>query len=151
MPIKKSGTTKVEVNGTTLDVPNSYVCPISLQVMVSPVLTPSGLHFERSAILSWLENGTGCCPLTSRPMDLAEIVPNNDLKSQIHAWRIINGVGIAIDEAQCKEETTFFDDKGRKEKRGRAPQLGGASDGMARDGGKSQNHRKRRIVTAPLA
>jgi hypothetical protein len=43
------------------------MCPICLEIMVDPMLTPYGDSFERSAILDWLQRND-TCPLTRRPL-----------------------------------------------------------------------------------
>lgn len=43
------------------------MCPICLEIMVDPMLTPYGDSFERSAIFDWLQRND-TCPLTRRPL-----------------------------------------------------------------------------------
>jgi hypothetical protein len=87
----KSATKKVVINNMTFDVPSSYVCPITRHVMVQPLKTRSGLHFERDAILSWLKV-VGTCPLTLTPLQVSDLTPNMHLQHQIHTWRKANGL-----------------------------------------------------------
>jgi hypothetical protein len=89
----KSATTKVVINNMTFDVSNSFICPITRQVMVQPLKTPSGVHFERTAILSWLK-GLGTCPLTLSPLQVSDLTPNTYLESQIKIWRRDNGLSL---------------------------------------------------------
>ena len=37
-----------------MEIPNSFYCPISKQVMTDPVITPLGISYERSSIEEWL-------------------------------------------------------------------------------------------------
>lgn len=39
---------------TNTDVPSSFFCPITMQLMTDPVIDPDGNSYERSAIESWL-------------------------------------------------------------------------------------------------
>jgi hypothetical protein len=84
-------TTKVVINFTTFHVPNYYVCPITGQVMVHPLKTPSGLHFEETAILSWLKHSE-TCPLTLKPLTLSALIPSKNLETEIRNWRKVNGL-----------------------------------------------------------
>jgi hypothetical protein len=88
-----SATTKVVINNMTFDVPNSYICPITRQVMVRPFKTPSGEHFERAAILSWLKV-VGTCPLTLTPLQVSDLTPNTYLEYLIKRWRNNNGLSL---------------------------------------------------------
>ena len=66
--------------------PTRFVCPLTLCVMEDPVMTRSGLSFERSAILQWLsQNST--CPVTRLPMLPSMLAPNVSLGSHIRHWR----------------------------------------------------------------
>jgi len=44
-----------ELHGTmlTADVPNDFVCSLSWQIMVDPVITFDGFTYERSEITDW--------------------------------------------------------------------------------------------------
>jgi hypothetical protein len=88
----KSDTTKVMINNMTFDVPNSYICPITRQVMVQPLTTRSGEHYERTAILSWLKILGTCCPLSPTQLQISDLTPNMYLQHQIKIWRQHNGL-----------------------------------------------------------
>jgi hypothetical protein len=63
--------------------------------MVNPVMTRSGLNFERSAILSWLEK-TGSCPLTRKPLKPSNLFPNKNLENTISFWRKKHGIAVDL-------------------------------------------------------
>ncbi|CAA2955896.1 U-box domain-containing 44-like [Olea europaea subsp. europaea] len=66
----------------------SFYCPITQEVMVDPVETPSGHTFERSAIEKWLAEQDGhLCPLTSTPLDTSMLRPNKTLRQSIEEWK----------------------------------------------------------------
>lgn len=70
-------------------VPDEYICPITLEVMEHPMLTRYGFHFERSAIIGWLQQSgrlNNTCPLTRKPLSLRDIVSDNALRKKIHFW-----------------------------------------------------------------
>ncbi|KAL0464952.1 UNVERIFIED_CONTAM: U-box domain-containing protein 43 [Sesamum latifolium] len=67
---------------------SSFYCPITKEVMVDPVETPSGHTFERSAIMKWLsEADEPVCPLTSSPLDTSMLRPNKTLRQSIEEWK----------------------------------------------------------------
>ncbi|PIN05994.1 Karyopherin (importin) alpha [Handroanthus impetiginosus] len=66
----------------------SFYCPITSEVMVDPVETPSGHTFERSAIVKWLsEADEPLCPLTLTPLDTSMLRPNKTLRQSIEEWK----------------------------------------------------------------
>jgi hypothetical protein len=92
-------------NGSAMEIPSNFICPITLQVMVNPVMTRTGLNFERAAIFSWLEQGSGTCPLTRKPLAASDLITNRRLKTHIRIWRGNNGIPEPDEEmaaAECK-------------------------------------------------
>ena len=65
-----------------MEVPNSFYCPISKQVMTDPVLTPLGITYERNVIEQWLESNNSC-PVTNEPLTKGMLQPNRALKDTI--------------------------------------------------------------------
>lgn len=63
----------------------SFLCPISQEVMKDPVITPSGISYERKSILDWLKKNQ-CCPLTKAPLTDKDLVTNYALKSAIEDY-----------------------------------------------------------------
>ncbi|KAL9653626.1 hypothetical protein ABK040_000543 [Willaertia magna] len=62
---------------------NKYICPISQQLMIDPVIIESGHTFERSSIEQWLKfNNT--CPITRSTLNVKFFTPNFGLKSTIY-------------------------------------------------------------------
>ncbi|KAF7840082.1 U-box domain-containing protein 27-like [Senna tora] len=47
-----------------ITVPSFFRCPISLDVMKSPVSLCTGVTYDRSSIQRWLDNGNNTCPAT---------------------------------------------------------------------------------------
>lgn len=66
-------------------VPPCFLCAISLEVMVDPVITPYGNTFERREIEKWLEYSQ-ICPLTRKPLCSKQLVTNRALKELIIQW-----------------------------------------------------------------
>ena len=99
--------TEMEINNKIVLVPNQFICPITLEILKHPLMTRSGLVFERSAILDWLENGNNTCPLTREPMRLSDLITHRPLKSQIEMWRSANGIPLTDEESEREEEDRF--------------------------------------------
>ncbi|CAJ1882699.1 unnamed protein product [Sphenostylis stenocarpa] len=77
-----------------IEVPQYFICPISLQIMKDPVTTMTGITYDRESIEQWLfinENTT--CPITRQhlPKD-SDLTPNHTLLRLIQAWCTQNGV-----------------------------------------------------------
>jgi U-box domain len=75
-----------------MEIPSEFVCPITMEIMVHPLVTRYGQNFERSAIVEWLEQGSGECPLTRKPLKMSDLIHNNYLATKIHLWCKANGV-----------------------------------------------------------
>jgi hypothetical protein len=71
--------------------PKEFICPISLRVMKSPVVSKGGQSFDRKSILEWLQQGNSHCPLTREPLISSLLVPNYPLKSSIKKWKLDKG------------------------------------------------------------
>ena len=59
-------------------VPYHFVCPISLSLMEDPVVTPSGVSYERECIEKWVKHNRSD-PLTREPLLLKDLYPNKYL------------------------------------------------------------------------
>jgi hypothetical protein len=107
-------TNEVSIHGMIYHVPRSYICPITRHVMVQPLLAPSGLNFERAAILSWLEKGSGRCPISREPLLESELIPNRLLEHKTCLWKKNNGLvvsntGVSVEgEAMKNKKLEIF-------------------------------------------
>eukprot|EP00898_Chlorokybus_atmophyticus_P008546 jgi/Chlat1/8693/Chrsp88S08083 len=73
------------------DVPPSFVCPISMDIMVDPVVIKSTLQTcERSNVQAWLEDGNDSCPVTGAKLMNFELMPNLALRDAIAEWAQAN-------------------------------------------------------------
>jgi hypothetical protein len=61
---------------------NPFICPITLQVMEDPVITPQGITFERKAIMDWIEK-KHTCPLTNKPLTADMLITCYTLRNAI--------------------------------------------------------------------
>ncbi|KAK9156861.1 hypothetical protein Scep_003435 [Stephania cephalantha] len=77
-----------------VEVPQYFLCPISLQIMRDPVTVITGITYDRESIHQWLiSSGTNkaYCPLTKQviPRD-SDLTPNHTLRRLIQAWCAAN-------------------------------------------------------------
>ena len=76
---------------SSLDAPDQFLCPISLQVMNDPVTTADGHAYEREHIEKWLQtNDTS--PSTGARLAHKNLTPAIALKQLIADWRSRGGV-----------------------------------------------------------
>lgn len=67
--------------------PLEFLCPISSELMLNPVIISSGQTYERENIENWFEQGNDTCPSTKIKLDNFAIIPNNAMKDLIEGWR----------------------------------------------------------------
>lgn len=67
-------------------IPSFFRCPISLDVMRSPVSLCTGVTYDRASIQRWLDSGNTTCPATMLPLPTTDLVPNLTLRSLIAHW-----------------------------------------------------------------
>jgi hypothetical protein len=63
----------------------SFLCPISQEIMRDPVITPKGISFERKAILDWLKKSQNC-PITKTKLTEKDLITNYSLKNAIDEY-----------------------------------------------------------------
>lgn len=81
-----------------VEIPQYFLCPISLMIMKDPVTTVTGITYDRESIEMWLltaeEEATTMmtCPVTKQklPRDIELLTPNHMLRRLIQAWCIAN-------------------------------------------------------------
>lgn len=67
-------------------VPNLFRCPISMDVMKSPVSLCTGVTYDRSSIEKWLALGHKTCPATMQTLPSTLTTPNLTLRRLIQLW-----------------------------------------------------------------
>jgi U-box domain len=70
-----------------ISVPDEFICPITLDVMVSPVMTINGIVYERSHIIQWIQATSSTCPITRTPLSLRDLVSHRALEDKIARWK----------------------------------------------------------------
>ncbi|KFK23567.1 hypothetical protein AALP_AAs42834U000100 [Arabis alpina] len=71
---------------TYITVPSFFKCPISLDVMKSPVSLCTGVTYDRASIQRWLDGGNNTCPATMQILPTKDFVPNLTLQRLIKVW-----------------------------------------------------------------
>jgi len=70
-------------------IPPEFRCPLSLDIMIDPVILSDGHSYERKYITQWIQQNP-VSPITKQPISEQEIKPNVDLKQKIQNWKSIN-------------------------------------------------------------
>ena len=65
--------------------PETFMCPISRNVMKEPVIDKDGNSWEKENIISWLQDHN-TSPITRRIMTVTELVPNRTLQLTIENY-----------------------------------------------------------------
>ncbi|KAJ4885751.1 plant U-box 24 [Raphanus sativus] len=73
-----------------IEIPNYFLCPISLEIMKDPVTAVTGITYDRQSIVQWLER-VPSCPVTKQllPFD-SDLTPNHTLRRLIQHWCVEN-------------------------------------------------------------
>ena len=74
-----------ETDNDDLEEYESFLCPISLEIMKDPVMSPHGITFERSNIENWLINND-TCPITKKALKITDLISNFTLKGAIREF-----------------------------------------------------------------
>ena len=69
------------------DIPNEYLCPITLEIMNDPVICNDGYTYERNSILNISNN---ISPITRENIDLNNLIPNRNLKNAIERYKLLD-------------------------------------------------------------
>jgi Mg-chelatase subunit ChlD len=87
-----------------LTIPDEFICPITMNVMVDPVVGTDGHTYERTAITEWLlQSGLNQSPMTREPMTVDQLRPNYALRTSIEKWHQDNG---AVPQANASRPLT---------------------------------------------
>ncbi|KAI8469318.1 MAG: ABC-2 type transporter-domain-containing protein [Monoraphidium minutum] len=69
------------------EVPDSFLCPLCQRVMTDPVVTPSGVTYDRGALRDWIAR-KGTDPATGHALAAAQLYSNLNLRDQIAGFFI---------------------------------------------------------------
>lgn len=68
-----------------IPIPSEYICPITQDIMVDPVVCVDGQTYERAAIEEWFENHQ-TSPNTNKVLESKMLIPNHALRSVIQGF-----------------------------------------------------------------
>jgi len=67
-------------------VPDYLCCKITLDILKDPVITPSGITYEREAILEHLKKVGRVEPITGYPLTAEQLVTNYAMKEVVEEF-----------------------------------------------------------------
>ena len=70
------------------EIPSSFLCSLTHQLLACPVISPHGDAYEKSVIIEWILRNGNICPRTSKPLKKEDLVPDNDLRRAIEEYRL---------------------------------------------------------------
>lgn len=82
---------------TEVTPPEHFICPISCDLMTDPLVSIYGHNYQREAIIGWLSQGNGTCPLTRNPLSMRMLISDSRLQSNIRIWMLQNGLAVRDD------------------------------------------------------
>ncbi|CAM0958739.1 unnamed protein product [Alopecurus aequalis] len=78
--------TKAVLDDTPGDVPDYLCCQITFEIFRDPVITPSGVTYERAILLEHLHKVGNFDPVTREPLKEHQLVPNLAIKEAVQAY-----------------------------------------------------------------
>ncbi|KAF3616379.1 U-box domain-containing protein 3 [Capsicum annuum] len=79
-----------------IKIPPYFRCPLSLELMVNPVIIASGQTYEKASIQKWLDHGLTTCPKTLQALAHSNLIPNYTVKALIENWCEVNKVSLDV-------------------------------------------------------
>ena len=76
----------VEEKSVPVTTPDDFICPITMELMVDPVVAADGHTYDRGAIEDWLV-GHSTSPMTGAELTATELYPNFTVRGQIRTWQ----------------------------------------------------------------
>ncbi|CAI0415719.1 unnamed protein product [Linum tenue] len=86
--------------------PDEFRCPISLDLMIDPVIVASGHTYDRNSIARWINSGHHTCPKSGQRLIHMALIPNYALKSLVHQWCQDNNVSLLDDHSSSEQPET---------------------------------------------
>ena len=66
--------------------PDDFICPITTEVMIDPVMAADGHAYERTAIERWLATKS-TSPMTGEALEHTFLSPSHMVRRQIREWQ----------------------------------------------------------------
>mmetsp|Transcript_27122 Transcript_27122/g.44793 ORF Transcript_27122/g.44793 Transcript_27122/m.44793 type:complete len:249 (-) Transcript_27122:502-1248(-) len=73
------------------DVPQEFLCDLTKEIMREPMVSRYGNHFERKAIMDWLQQGNNYCPVSGQALRPSNLISDKNLQWKIQFWATKNG------------------------------------------------------------
>lgn len=70
------------------EIPQSFLCPLTLELMNEPVIDREGNTYEKAAIMDWLQKGNTTSPLTRSALKADDLTPNRSIKEAITEFKL---------------------------------------------------------------
>jgi hypothetical protein len=81
------------------EIPNEFMCPISLSIMIDPVslkfdgIVENKINYEKSNIIEWLREHNYDPITKAQPVNISNYIPNEELTKQITMFLNSTGLG----------------------------------------------------------
>ncbi|XP_040995545.1 E3 ubiquitin-protein ligase CHIP isoform X2 [Juglans microcarpa x Juglans regia] len=82
---------------TPTEVPDYLCCKITLDILRDPVITPSGVTYEKAVILEHLQKVGKFDPITREPLNQSQLIPNLAIKEAVQAFLDKHGWAYKMD------------------------------------------------------
>lgn len=94
---------------TTNDIPAAYICPLTKELMIDPLVNRYGITYERAAIIDHITNQMKpYCPQTKQPLSVRDLIPNIKLRLEIVQYR--NEI-LGEDNTTTSNHMNYLDDE----------------------------------------
>ncbi|KAI3719099.1 hypothetical protein L6452_19989 [Arctium lappa] len=90
--MKKRGLILKEIADTFITIPKDFCCPISLELMMDPVVISTGQTYDRGSISRWIDDGHCSCPKSGSTLVHKMLVPNRALRNLIMRWCVAHRI-----------------------------------------------------------
>ena len=74
-----------ELRNKGVDIPNDFLCPITQEIFINPVMIDDGNTYEKDAIEEWLKSHN-TSPLTGSELSSKDTMANNTLQRLIEQF-----------------------------------------------------------------
>ncbi|MBA0769697.1 hypothetical protein Gotri_018401 [Gossypium trilobum] len=83
-------------------IPPRFLCPLSLELMMDPVIVASGQTYDRTSIQKWLDSGLSICPKTHQTLTHTKLIPNDIVKAMVASWCEENNLQLSSNRGRAK-------------------------------------------------
>jgi hypothetical protein len=84
----------------TIEIPQEFKCPISLEIMDDPVICEDGYTYDRKSIQSLRSS---ISPMTREPINIHNLIPNRALKETIERFLLENNINLILQITQSEQ------------------------------------------------